>query len=73
MAESLASFSDDSLPSEGEYESRDILFEAINAWAKTRGYAFTTGRLTREKSGKLTIIYSCDCYCKPPSVLTERR
>ena len=52
-----AAFVDDVLPPEGIYSSRESLFEAINSWAKPRGYAFTTGKSTIEKTGRWTIIY----------------
>lgn len=68
-----ASFPDDCLPPEGEYESRDALFKAINTWAQPKGYAFTTGKSTREKSGRQTVTYSCDRCCQPPSAFRERR
>ncbi|KAK6850482.1 hypothetical protein PG987_000116 [Apiospora arundinis] len=66
-------FPSDCLPPEGEYESRDALFKAINAWAAPRGYAFTTGKSTMEKTGRRTVIYSCDRSCRPPSATKERR
>ena len=44
------SFADDCLPPEAEYESRNVLFKAINAWAATKGYAFVTKRSTQEKN-----------------------
>ncbi|KAL2104883.1 hypothetical protein VUR80DRAFT_9410 [Thermomyces stellatus] len=40
QVDSAASFPDDCLPPECDYESRDALFKAINAWAAPRGYAF---------------------------------
>ena len=46
------SFPDDCLPPEAIYESRKALFTSINAWAITRGYAFSTGKSTKEKNGK---------------------
>ncbi|KAJ0127948.1 Choline dehydrogenase [Fusarium oxysporum f. sp. albedinis] len=51
----ILSFTEDCLPPEQEYESRDALFKAINDWAAHRGYAFMTGRSTVEKSGRQTI------------------
>lgn len=68
-----AAFSNDCLPPEGEYNSRDALFEAINAWAAPRGYAFTTGKSTKEKTGKRTVTYSCDRSCRPPSSFKQRQ
>ena len=59
-------FPADCLPPEGEYESRDALFAAINAWAAPRGYAFTTGRSTRKKAnGRPTVTYTCDRSGRP--------
>ena len=69
----LTSFPDDCLPPECEYDSRESLFKEISAWAKTRGYAFITGRSKKEKTGKLTITYSCDrCYA-PASPSSKRQ
>ena len=49
------------LPPEAQYPSKEALFEAIQAWAKPRGYAFTIGRSTkREGSGRIKVIYTCD-------------
>ncbi|KAJ3551452.1 hypothetical protein NPX13_g11359 [Xylaria arbuscula] len=66
-------FPDDCLPPEGNYNSRAALLEAINAWAAPRGYAFVTGRSTKENSGKLTITYSCDRFSRPPDIPKERQ
>jgi hypothetical protein len=71
--ESAPSFPDDALPPECDYESRDSLFKSINAWAESRGYAFTTGRSTKERSGKQTITYTCDRSCYSPDILRERQ
>ena len=57
-------FPDDYLPPENTYESRAALVTAINEWAYTRGYAFVTKRSTKEKSGKLTVVYACDRSCR---------
>ncbi|KAL0930717.1 uncharacterized protein CTRU02_214792 [Colletotrichum truncatum] len=46
---------------------------SINNWAATKGYAFTTGRSTKEKSGRRTITYSCDRSCHPPSTSIARQ
>jgi hypothetical protein len=72
-AEAVASFADDCLPLERDYESRDALFASINEWAATKGYAFSTGRSTKEKSGRQTITYTCDRSCRPPSASRERQ
>lgn len=69
----LSSFPDDCLPPEADYESRDSLFNSINVWASTRGYAFTTGRSHREKTGRVTITYMCDRRCQPPDPSKERQ
>ncbi|KAJ3455099.1 hypothetical protein MRS44_013699 [Fusarium solani] len=68
-----ARFPDDCLPPECEYTSRDALFKAINSWAAPRGYAFVTGRSHKEKSGRLTVTFTCDRACRPPDVSKERR
>ena len=67
------SFPDDSLPPEGHYESRDALFNVINAWASTRGYAFTTGKSTMEKTGRRTVTYVCDRHFLPPDPSRKRQ
>ena len=69
----MATFADDCLPPEGHFESRKALFESINAWAKPRGYAFTTQRSTKEKNGSSTVIYACDRSRNPPSSSAERQ
>jgi hypothetical protein len=38
-----------SLPPEATYPSKEALFEAIQAWAKLRGYAFTIAKSKRIK------------------------
>ena len=58
--EGAALFPDDCLPPECNYESRDALFKAINAWAAPRGYAFVTGRSTKEKTGRRIVTFTCD-------------
>lgn len=56
----LDRFPDDCLPPEGDYDTRDALLAAINAWAIPRGYVFTTAKSTKERSGKRTVTYICD-------------
>ncbi|KAJ0130299.1 hypothetical protein HZ326_26595 [Fusarium oxysporum f. sp. albedinis] len=73
QCQSPTPFPDDCLPPEGEYETREALFEAINAWAATRGYAFITGRSTKEKTGRRTITYMCDRRHNLPIVSRERQ
>jgi hypothetical protein len=70
---SLPSFPDDCLPLECDYESREALLIAINAWATPRGYAFVTGKSTKTPSGRRKVTYACDRFCKPPSALKERQ
>ncbi len=66
-------FADNCLPPEGDHESRDALFKSINTWASARGYAFVTGRSTKEKSGRQTITYTCDRACRPPDASKVRQ
>ncbi len=56
----MADFPDDCLPPEGFFDSRSALFESIIKYAMQRGYAFTTGKSTTEKNGKITVTYACD-------------
>ena len=67
MSNAMATFPHDYLPPEGFFESRQALFESINTWAATRGYAFTTQRSSRERNGYLKIFYACDRSRRPPS------
>ncbi|OBS16675.1 hypothetical protein FPOA_12711 [Fusarium poae] len=46
------SFPADALPPEDQYESREAAREAINSWAKSRGYAFVTGRSGKTPNGR---------------------
>ena len=73
MEPALGAFREGCLPPECDYESRDALFKAINAWAAPRGYAFTTGKSTKEKTGRRTVTYSCDRSCRPPNSSKERQ
>lgn len=73
LAEAIGSFADNCLPPEQDYSSRGALFESINAWAATQGYAFTTGRSHKEKSGRLTVTFVCDRSCRPPPASKERQ
>ena len=66
-------FADDCLPPENVYSSRKALFEAINLWAITKGYAFTTGKSTTEKSGRATVTFACDRSRRPPEALSNRQ
>jgi len=65
-------FADDCLPPERVYDSRKALFEEINSWAITRGYAFTTGKSTTEKSGRITVTFACDRCSRPPKTSNNR-
>src|SRR6266496_1956904 len=56
----MATFSDDCLPPEGFFESREALFNSINSYAEPRGYAFTTWRSKRHTNGFLKVFYGCD-------------
>ena len=69
----MATFPDDSLPPEAIYDSRDALFKSINAWAAPRGYAFSTGKSTKEKSGRMTVTYACDRLFQPSTTGERQR
>ncbi|KAL2137775.1 hypothetical protein VTI28DRAFT_8314 [Corynascus sepedonium] len=69
----MATFPDDCLPPEGFFETREALFGSINAYAKPRGYAFTTQRSVREKTGLLTVFFACDRSRRLPSSLEQER
>lgn len=60
------------MPPEATLPSRDALFQYINNWALTRGYAFTNGKSTVEKSGLRTVTYSCDRRGASPSPSKQR-
>jgi len=68
----MAAFPGDCVPPEAIYDSREALFRSINAWAATRGYAFSTGKSTKEKSGRLTVTYACDRTFLLPTTRRER-
>ncbi|KAL2887053.1 mutator-like element transposase [Ceratocystis lukuohia] len=71
----ISQFPDDILPPEGIYESRQALFAAANAWAKPRGYAFTTGKSRKTKNGRTKVVVACDRTQAPrnPSTVRKRR
>jgi hypothetical protein len=69
---SLSTFPEDILPPEGTYESRESLLAAINAWAKPRGYAFTTGKSSKTPNGRVRVVFACDRNTQPPSTSIER-
>ena len=49
-----------SLPPLAIYPSREALFEAIQSWAKLRGYAFTVGKSKRLADQRQKVYYACD-------------
>ena len=52
------------LPPLAVYPSKEALFEAIQRWAKDRGYAYITGKSKRQ-SGRQKVYYTCDR--RPPT------
>jgi hypothetical protein len=48
------------LPPLAIYPSKDILFEAIQSWAKLRGYDFVTGKIKKLPSRFQTVYYACN-------------
>jgi hypothetical protein len=56
------------LPPLAIYPSKQALFEAIQIWAKPRGYAFSICRSTRLKSRHQRVTYACDRWpiVRPP-------
>jgi hypothetical protein len=50
------------LPPPAVYSSKEALLEAIQAWAKPRGYAFTTCRSKRIGEGRQKVVFACDRY-----------
>ena len=48
------------LPPLATYPSREALFEAIQSWAKARGYTFTVGKSKRVLDGRQKVYYACD-------------
>lgn len=56
------------LPPEAIYPSRELLYKAIQNWAKPRGYAFTGGSSKKTSSGRIKAYYLCDrCPPIPPA------
>jgi hypothetical protein len=53
------------LPPLATYPSKEALFEAIQSWAKLRGYAFAITRSKRIKDGRQKIYYACDRHPLP--------
>jgi hypothetical protein len=55
------------------YPSKEALFEAIQSWAKARGYAFTIARSKRVRNGRQKVYYACDrCPIPTAQPRTER-
>jgi hypothetical protein len=48
------------LPPLATYPSKEALFEAIQSWSKSHGYAFITQRSKRLGSGLQRVQYACD-------------
>jgi hypothetical protein len=59
------------LPPLAIYPSRVALLEAIQSWAKARGYAFTVGKSKRLNNQRQKVYYACD-RCPPLPPPTER-
>jgi hypothetical protein len=59
------------LPPLAVYQSKQALFEAIQAWAKPRGYAFTTSKSKRIGEGRQKVYFACDRY-KPVRIEAPR-
>ncbi|KAJ6788687.1 hypothetical protein PWT90_07147 [Aphanocladium album] len=66
-------FPDDVLPPEGVYSSRESLLSAINSWAKSRGYAFTTGKSTKTPNGRVKVVFACDRNGQQPNATIQRK
>jgi hypothetical protein len=60
------------LPPEATYLTREALYEAIQSWARPRGYAFTGGSSKKTSSGGIKAYYLCD-RCPPPPLAREDR
>src|ERR1700678_1285634 len=59
------------LPPLAVYPSRETLFEAIQSWAKPRGYAFTVGK-SKLEGQRRKVYYACDRYYIPRPTTTPR-
>jgi hypothetical protein len=44
-----------------------------NSWAKSRDYAFTTGKSMKTPNGRVRVIFACDRNGLPPSASCERK
>ena len=61
------------LPPIAQYTSKEALFEAIQAWAKPYGYAFSIGRSIKQGgSGHIKVVYICDRRERPSIASRER-
>jgi hypothetical protein len=60
------------LPPEATYPTREALYEAIQSWAKPRGYAFTGGSSKKTSSRRIKAFYLYD-RCPPPPLAKEDR
>jgi hypothetical protein len=60
------------LPPEATYPTREALYEAIQSWAKPRGYAFTGSSSKKSSSGRIKAYYLCD-RCPPIPLAREDR
>uniref|UniRef100_A0A093XPL6 Uncharacterized protein n=1 Tax=Talaromyces marneffei PM1 TaxID=1077442 RepID=A0A093XPL6_TALMA len=67
----LEGFSSDILPPEGDFNSRNAVFDYVNSWAKPRGYAFTTGKSSKTSNGRVKVFFACDRNKPPPMVAKE--
>jgi hypothetical protein len=48
------------LPPLATYPSGEALFEAIQAWARLRGYTFINGKSKKTESRRRKVYYACD-------------
>ena len=56
------------LPPQAQYTSREALFEAVQAWAKPLGNAFSTSKSKRTEGNKRwKVYYTCDRSYQPPT------
>ena len=61
-----------SLPPEATYTSKEALFEAIQSWAKPRGYAFSIRRSSKLKDGRQKVTFACDRRALMPPLHHQR-
>jgi hypothetical protein len=60
------------LPPLATYPTKEALLEAIQKWAKDRGYAFTIQRSTTTRSRRQKVQYACD-RCPPVRLPSTER